>query len=315
MNDTISIIIPIYNAEKYLDKCLRSVNGQSYRNLEIICIDDGSQDGSANILAKWAANDKRIKVVQQSNHGESYARNVGLSLASGSWIAFVDNDDWLELDMYRSMIEAGHRYEADMVCCSWVKEKADKSIRAINKSAVAYNPFGCDELLKYIYIRDEYQGFAYMWDKLYRRKLFEDVRFDESLHIGGDVLALAEVALKVKRAAYIDEAYYHYLQRRDSGCHTDKADALLDWVNAYHKVIDIFQVAYIESETLRYVKRFTAYTALRAAKAALLSNDKRSHEKAVCAMKQYQLEYEETNGMYPERIIDFRRTMEWRDKM
>lgn len=315
MRDLISVIIPVYNAGRYLDKCLQSVCQQSYDNLEIICVDDGSKDNTEEILKKWVANDGRIKAIYQENHGESRARNVGLSLVTGSWITFVDNDDWLDLDMYQSMIDAGNLYEADMVCCSWVKEEAYGSIRAINTSAVANNPFGRDKLLKYIYVRDEYQGFAYMWDKLYRKELFEGVRFDENLRIGGDVLALAEVALKVKRAAYIDEAYYHYLQRSNSGCHTDKADALLDWVKAYHKVIDIFQVASIEPETLCYVKRFTAYTALRAAKAALLSNDKRSHEKAVCAMKKYQDEYEETNSIYQERIIDFRKAMEWRAKM
>lgn len=315
MDDLVSVIIPVYNAETYLERCLQSVCKQTYRQLEIICINDGSMDNSADMLDKWATEDGRIKVVHQENHGESQARNVGVSLATGSWIAFVDNDDWIDLDMYRAMIEFGCRYEADMVCCSWVKEQADESIRARNTSEVADNPFDRDKLLKYIYIRDEYQGFAYMWDKLYRRELFEGVYFDESLRIGGDVLVLAEIALKVKRATYIDEAYYHYLQREDSGCHTDRADVLLDWVRAYHKVIDIFQGASIEPEIMRYVKRFTAYTALRAAKAALLSNDKNSHESAVCVMKQYQLEYKETNGMYPERLNDFKKAMEWRDKV
>lgn len=312
MKDLISVIIPVYEAEKYIEKCLQSVCGQTYRYLEIICVNDGSKDDSSYILDRMAAVDPRIKVIHQENHGESHARNVGLSLATGSWIAFVDNDDWLEPDMYQIMLEAGYQYDADMVCCSWFKENANESIKADNKSMVEQNPFGRESLLRYIYHRDEYQGFAYMWDKLYKREIIQDIRFNDRLRIGGDVLALAEIALRTKRAVYLDEAYYHYLQRSDSGCHTGDADKLLDWVKAYDEVIDIFQKSTISSDIMLYVKRFAAYTAFRAAKAALASRDIHSHKKAVYAMKRYQNEYEETNAEHLDWIYAFRRAMEWR---
>lgn len=313
MKDVISVIIPVYESEKYIEKCLQSVCKQTYQYLEIICVDDGSKDDSGRILDEMATIDKRIKVVHQKNNGESYARNVGLSLATGAWITFVDNDDWLDPDMYRQLIEAAHVYGSDIVCCSWFKESVDGSIRIVNKSDVAQKTFGRDEFLKYIYIRDEYQGFAYMWDKLYRRELFKEVRFDESLRVGGDVLALAEIALRARRVTYLDEAFYHYLQRSDSGCHTGNADILLDWVRAYDIVINLFQKAAIPPDIMRYVKRFSAYTASRAAKAALLAGDKISHEKSVNTMKRYQSEYEETNAEHLDWICAFRRTMEWRN--
>lgn len=311
MKDLISVIIPVYNAEKYIERCLYSVCQQTYRNLEIICINDGSKDGSARIINDIASEDNQIKVVHQKNHGESHARNVGLSLATGDWIAFVDNDDWLEPDMYQRMIEAGIKYNADMVCCSWLKEYQDRTIKAVNKSRVEQNPFGREALLRYIYLRDEYQGFAYMWDKLYKRENLQDIRFNEKLRIAGDVLVLAEIALRTRRAVYLDEAYYHYLQRSDSGCHTDDADKLLDWVKAYDEVINLFQKTAIPSDIMLYVKRFAAYTAFRAAKAALASHDKDSHEKAVRAMKFYQTEYEEANSKHLDWICAFRNAMEW----
>lgn len=315
MKDLITVIIPVYNAEKYIERCLYSVCQQTYKYLEIICINDGSEDGSASILDGMAAIDNRIKVVHQKNHGESHARNVGLSLATGDWIAFVDNDDWLEPDMYQRMIEAGIKYNADMVCCSWFKVCPDGTIKAVNKSRIEQNPFGREALLRYIYLRDEYQGFAYMWDKLYKRERLQNIRFNEKLRIGGDVLVLAEIALRTKRAVYLDEAYYHYLQRSDSGCHTSDADKLLDWVKAYDEVINLFQKAAIPFDIMLYVKRFAAYTAFRAAKAALASNDKDSHEKSVRAMKCYQAEYEEANSKHLDWICAFRGAMEWRSSV
>lgn len=312
MKDLITVIIPVYEAEKYIERCLNSVCQQTYPYLEIICINDGSKDGSARILDGMAAVDNRIKVVHQKNHGESHARNVGLSLATGDWIAFVDNDDWLEPDMYQKMIEAGHQYDADVVCCSWFKENEDEAIKVDNKSIVEENPFGRESLLRYIYYRDEYQGFAYMWDKLYKRELLQDVRFDEKLRIGGDVLALAEIVLRTRRAVYLDEAYYHYLQRSESGCHTSDANKLLDWIKAYDMVINLFQENLIPPDIMLYVKRFAAYTAFRAAKVALAIHDRDSHEKSVRAMKRYQSEYEQTNAENLEWINAFRGAMEWR---
>ena len=309
--DLISVIIPVYNAEGYLERCLRSVCNQTYQNLEIICVNDGSTDATKQILSDFSAVDSRIKVLEQENHGEGHARNQGLAIASGQWLCFVDNDDWLEAEMYEELLMVGHRESAELVCGSWFKETANASIVAENKLPVQYGVFGRDDLLAYIYRRDDYQGFAYMWDKLYRRELMQGLRFDEGLRIGGDVLALAEIALRVRRAVYLDKPFYHYLQRDGSGCHTDNVVSLLDWVRAYELSIREFEMAAVPAGIMLYVKRFAAYTACRAAKAALAAGDRSSHYKAAGTMKRYQTEYESTNMAHPERISEFRRIMEW----
>ncbi len=310
LKEKISVIVPVYNAEPYLQRCISSICNQTYRNLEIIFIDDGSTDRSGILLDNNATADERIHVIHQENHGESHARNVGLEIASGDWIAFVDNDDWLEPLMYEKMLHYSGNCDLDMICASWIKEFKEASVKVENEGPVSTGIFGQTELLTYIYQRDTYQGFAYMWNKLYRKELFSDIRFDESLRVGGDVLVLAQLAVRVKKAIYLNHHFYHYLQRSDSGCHTRNANKLLDWIIAYQKVIDLFNKHQISNEIMLYVKRFMAYTAERAAKAAIVTNDQTSFHQATSVMKKYQHEYELTNEMYPERIIEFRKVID-----
>ena len=118
----ISVIIPVYNVEKYLAQCLESIAGQSYENLEIIIVNDGSTDRSEEICGKFEAMDSRIKLINQSNSGVSVARNTGIENATGDYITFVDSDDWLEKEMYNSMISQVTKFpELDMVMCDTVQ--------------------------------------------------------------------------------------------------------------------------------------------------------------------------------------------------
>ena len=114
-NAKISVIIPVYNREKSLKKCLDSVMGQTYKNLEIILVDDGSKDSSGVICDEYAAGDSRIKVIHQQNAGVAAARNAGLAMATGDYIGWVDSDDWIEPDMYECMLDNAQKYEADIV--------------------------------------------------------------------------------------------------------------------------------------------------------------------------------------------------------
>ena len=103
MRDSISIIVPVYNVEKYLEKCIDSILNQSYQNLEIILIDDGSTDNSGSICDEYKKKDQRVQVIHQKNQGQSSARNAGLNIAKGSYIGFVDSDDWIEQNMYEKL--------------------------------------------------------------------------------------------------------------------------------------------------------------------------------------------------------------------
>lgn len=311
MEKLISVIVPVYNTVQDLEKCLMSICNQTYKKLEIICVDDGSTDGSEKIVDEFAARDSRIKAIHQKNAGESNARNVGLINASGDYIAFCDCDDWIDEDMYETLLYTAEEYNLDMVAAGWYKEYTTKSIAAVNKLPVTENVFGTDMLLGYLYRRDDYQGFAYMWDKLYKREIVADCRFDENLKLGGDVLFLAVAALNSKRNKYIDRTFYHYNQRNTSGCHTTDLVKLKDWICAYEMTIRIFEERGVAKETVDYVKRFLAYHSSNFAEEAYKQGNFCQMKVFQEYMKMYENEYVNLNGQYPDRLERYRKILNY----
>ena len=270
----VSLIIPIYNTQNYLRKCLDSAIGQTYKNMEIICVDDGSTDDSSNILDEYAKKDGRIIAIHQKNQGESGARNRGLEIASGDYIGFMDCDDWIEPEMYQILVEKLEICNADIAIGGWFCDKGETSEKIDNKKPVEKAVFGREKLLEYIYERDSYRAFAYMWDKLYARRLFYNekgsILFNTDLKLGGDVLVLGRIALDVKRAVYVDKPFYHYIQRDDSGCHSQNIEKRKDWLKAYEILIKIFEQENIDINIVELVKRFLAYHSSNVAELAII---------------------------------------------
>lgn len=310
MSLKISIIIPIYNAYGYLRKCLDSVCRQSYTNLEIICVDDGSTDGTGDILDEFAKNDKRIIALHQENHGESNARNTALKMASGEYIGFVDCDDWIDFDMYETMIQKAAEYDLDIVATSWYREDDWNCQMIQNEMTVKKDIINRDELLKYIYMRDSYRGFAYMWNKIYKRNILTDregnlIKFDETLRIGGDVLFLAQAAIRANRTMYMEQSFYHYIQRKDSGCHMLDLEKMQDWLRAYDMTLQLLMQENVENATLDYVKRFMAYHSCNAVKIALEESNDEMKKYFQEYMFKYCDEYVKLNKDYPLRVQEF----------
>lgn len=315
----ISVIIPVYNTKKELKRCLDSIAGQTYENLEIICVDDGSSDGSEIMIDKYASKDDRFKVIHQQNGGESNARNTGLKMVTGDVIAFCDCDDWIDKDMYQIMIDIMEKEDLDMVAGSWYFEECDKkgkeqSTVITNKLPVSRGIINNEMLLKYIYMRDSYRGFAYMWNKLYKKEILsnkygEILLFDENIKLGGDVIYLAEAALKANRTRYIDRPFYHYNQRANSGCHTKDESKLRDWIKAYEIVIKRFEEENVEKEILDYVKRFLAYHSSNAAQTAYENRNGMMLLEFQRFMRKYENEYVELNQQFPERIERYEKIM------
>ncbi len=304
---TISVIVPVYNTKKELPRCIESICKQTYKDLEIICIDDGSSDGSGQILEEFQAKDNRIQVIHKENGGESSARNTGLKMSVGEYIAFCDCDDWIDPDMYEVLAGELERERIDMAASGWYKETDSSSQEIKNEQPVSKQIFGRDELLRYLYRRDSYRGFAYMWDKLYRREILKDkkgnwILFREDLRLGGDVLYLAEIALNVKRAKYVDRSFYHYYQRTESGCHTRDVNKLHDWLKAYELVLQRFGEEQVDDRIMDYVKRFLAYHSSNAAEIAAEQGQDDAKREFQGLMRQYKEEYISLNSQYPERI-------------
>ena len=316
----ISLIIPVYNTREYLEKCLESAVSQDYGNMEIICVDDGSSDGSGQILDRFAKECGNIIAIHQRNGGESNARNRGLAAASGDYIGFMDCDDWIETGMYSELCDALESYDVDMAASGWVKEFPGQSIVVRNQGQVRHGVIEQGELLEYVYHRDKYQGFAYIWNKLYKREALYDKRrdflkFDENLRLGGDILYLAQILMNVKSAVYMDESFYHYRQRDESGSHSRNVEARLDSLRAYDYVIDLFQEHHIEEEVLKLVKRFQVYHSTNIAEIAFQNRDKKALDACHRYMRRYKEEYIETNQEHAERIARFYHILEYQIEM
>ena len=211
----ISIIVPVYNVEPYLRRCLDSIVSQTYKNLDIIIIDDGSSDGSEDICDQYSARDRRIRVVRQKNAGLSAARNVGLDIAKGEYVQFVDSDDWIELTTCETILSIANEKQADIVCFGYdeffpsgvIKNWCIDSFGEIEKTKIMR------ELASETgNIRD------YVWNKLYHRRLFGGIRFPI-----GRCYEDMDVSYRLFHEANniygTNKIVYHYLRRKGSLAH------------------------------------------------------------------------------------------------
>lgn len=203
----ISIIVPVYKVESYIRKCLDSIVGQTYQNLQIILVDDGSPDNCGKICDEYAARDSRIEVIHQENGGVSAARNAGLRLATGDYIGWVDSDDWIEPDMYEYLLENALKYQADIVVCSRVEHYRDKTLFKGWRNLEVLNT---EEALELLLKNDVLQN--YLCDKLWRRELFENIVFPVGKTFE-DIAVMHRLFIKAGCVVCLPEAKYNYLQR------------------------------------------------------------------------------------------------------
>lgn len=223
--EQISVIVPVYKAEAYLDKCIASIVGQTYENLEILLVEDGSPDRCGEICDRWAAKDSRIRVLHQKNAGGGAARNAGLDVASGELIAFVDSDDYLAPDMYRHLADLLAQ-GADIAECGYVTVWDDRAAFGGEANPCAYTA----EQAMGEHIRDRIFR-QVIWNKLYRREMIADIRFPEGKQIDDEfftyrVLGNAHTLIHSERVCYA------YRQQADSIMHSMGAQNRLQAVEA-----------------------------------------------------------------------------------
>lgn len=203
MNPTISIIVPVYNVERYLTKCLLSIINQTFKDIEIILIDDGSTDESGKICDDFAKKDRRIRVIHKENGGLSSARNKGLDLANGEYIGFVDSDDLISTNMYEILLKYLKLYNTDIAIGGFTNNKSNLfNGKEIKNKNILYVK---DNVLLY-YLKNDGHS---VWRRLYKRELFKNVRFELG-EINEDVLASYEVMKKCKSVVVIKENLYFW---------------------------------------------------------------------------------------------------------
>lgn len=204
----ISIIVPVYKVEQYLRRCLDSIEAQTFTDWECILIDDGSPDNSGVICDEYVANDTRFRVIHQENKGVSAARNAGLDVARGEWIGFVDSDDWIEPEMYETLLTKAINTSADIVSCNSIDETEWDSILKVNDIAISNSEI----LLKLL--KNQMHGALYLY--LIKRELFRDISFVEGMNICEDLLVSIKLFADKPRTAHISSALYHYRTTNNS---------------------------------------------------------------------------------------------------
>lgn len=240
----ISIIVPVYNCEAYLERCIRSIAVQTYSDLEIICVDDGSTDGSGMLLDKISSEDVRIKVIHQKNAGVSAARNTGLDAALGDIITFVDSDDAIEPDMYETLIPYFSDENVDIVHCGYKRMYLDGSTKEVNGTGkmVEQNTYEAAECLL--------SGKLFvgsLCNKLFRAHLLTDVRFDTTLSINEDVLGNAVLFQKANKSIFFDIGKYMVYERTGSASSLTKTfKKISDSVFAAEKMLVIYKETPVE---------------------------------------------------------------------
>ena len=223
----ISVIVPIYNVEKYLDRCVESIVNQTYKNLEIILVDDGSPDNCGAICDSWAEKDSRIKVIHKENGGGAQARNVGIEIAKGDFIAFADSDDFLLPDMYSSLVDVLNKYACDIAECGYYQGESgiisdidDKNNVIIYDTKQALCEHIKDKVCRQI-----------VWNKVYKRTVIRDVRFVEGKFIDDEFFTY-RVLGNAKKVAVISKKLYYYQQQSNSTMHQKFSVKRLDALDA-----------------------------------------------------------------------------------
>lgn len=232
----ITVIIPVYNVEKYLSKCVDSVIEQTYKNLEIILVDDGSPDKSPAICDAYAKKDRRIKVIHKENGGLSSARNAGLDTASGDYVGFVDSDDWIEPDMYEYMINLCLKEDACIARCAFINENEDEeNHKNISNNKENLHTISGDDLIIELVNGEWNEGI--MCNKLYRKCLFDGLRFKEGITIEDCLMNYYVFKQNVKMISS-DIIKYHYLQRMGSITKSNFSEKSFDIIKVAQEITD-----------------------------------------------------------------------------
>jgi glycosyltransferase involved in cell wall biosynthesis len=207
----ISIIVPVYNTERYLERCLHSLLAQTISDIEIIVINDGSQDGSQDVIDRYASSySDKIRAFRQENRGQGTARNLGLDYACGEYIGFADSDDWVDADMYRQMYNAAKETNSDIVICDITAVFANSEITWVSPGYRKQNPalISISEFVLASLDR------SYVWNKLYHRRLFNNIRFPDIWY--EDIATVPVLISYAQRIHYLPVPLYFYTQRKNS---------------------------------------------------------------------------------------------------
>ena len=257
MDYLVSIIVPIYNCESYLNKCVNSLINQTYKNLEIILIDDGSKDNSLKLCKEYSSKDERIIVIHKENGGVSTARNMGLDNAHGQYITFVDSDDWLKYDTIEYLLNESMKNNSEITICDCVNVTGEKvKIQEKYKdNFIMENGEGIQAIL--------YRKYCSVWGQLFKREVIDNIRFNETLSNNEDTLFLINVYNRANRIFQSKEIKYNYnVQSANSLTKLKSKKLILDQLKARDYIYDFIKQNNINEEKFNYYNFCTCYNVL-----------------------------------------------------
>ena len=235
MQPLISVIVPVYRVEAYLDRCVRSIVDQTYQNLEIILVDDGSPDRCPALCDAWAEKDSRVRVVHKENGGLSDARNAGMAVATGELMGFIDSDDWIEPEMYALLYEHMEQDGADLAACGVQMEWEDESrMLTASGSCVLTREEAMEALLQESWLKQP------VWYKLYRTALIRDIPFAVG-RCHEDVFWSYQAVAAAGKVTVFDTPCYHYLQRSGSIMGAEFSPKRLDMIRGQLQRLDFLE--------------------------------------------------------------------------
>ena len=253
-NPLVSVIIPIFNTSKYLPTCLDSVIGQTYQNLEIILVDDGSTDNSYQIAKEYSKKDSRIKLIHQKNQGLSVARNTGIKKSTGSYITFVDSDDYIEPNMTNRMMKTIQNTNADIVCCSFKEVHLSGKTTSFSQHHPAQT-FNTENALKAMLLEQGFMPSATM--KLYPTKYFKNIEFPVGkLH--EDVGTTYKLIMKADKIAFIPDEDYIYVHHKKSITSTNFNNQKFDLLTLTDQMCDDIDSKYPNLKNITNERRIRA---------------------------------------------------------
>lgn len=248
-NELLSVIVPVYNVEEYLERCIESIIASSYKNIEIILINDGSTDKSIHICEKLKAKDERIKVFHKENEGVSSARNYGLENVKGEYITFVDSDDYIDKHMYTNLMNIMLKEDADIVYCDLVQVKSERDNQVDNKLN-GYNIYEKDEFIKdFLLVREA----PFLWNKVFKKNLFQGIKFPVGKIYEDEFVfyKLLHASKTIIHAKYIG---YYYFWRDSSIMNSTFSQQQFDLIEAVEEVIHYINEHYPKYVKLAYYK-------------------------------------------------------------
>lgn len=224
-DNKISIIVPIYNVQNYIEKCVNSILASTFKNIEIILVDDGSTDDSYLVCLAQEKKDNRIKVLHQDNVGCTGARRAGLSIATGKYIGFVDPDDWIEKDMYSVMYEKAEGNNVDLVITPYYRDNDKgpyKILKSIDVDSGVYKGDELERIKRTIYLDGKRKINGSLWNKLFRREKLSDIynSLDNGIYRGEDSVVVILYILQSASIMVIDKPFYHAYDRNGSLTHS-----------------------------------------------------------------------------------------------